>query len=66
MPLDIMSKAKHIFKINPIILSDIFPLLSVEKIASCREPNLLFIISELTTINFVISQKLSSYWRDLK
>lgn len=66
LPLDIMSKAEHVFKINPIILSDISPLLSYEKIASCRELNLLFIISVLATINFVILKKLSSYWRDTK
>lgn len=66
LPLDMMSKAEHVFKINHIILSNISPLLSVEKIASCRESNLLFIISVLATINFVILKKLSSYWRDLK
>lgn len=57
LPLDIMSKAEHVFKINHIILSDISPLLSIEKIASCREKNLLFIISVLAKINFIILKK---------
>lgn len=42
LPLDIMSKAEHVFKINRIILSDISPLLSVEKIASCRVKSFIY------------------------